>query len=370
MPVRRARLSYTVVNGGMMRHVDVFVGPSHDLIHTSLVLTGLCALAEQGAVTLRYHHPPSTDRWLVADPVVIVCDAHGARSTRLAIDLRDGGGISRPIIDRVDAYFKRAYYPPELEHLSAELAAKVRPFGINFGCRSARSTARLLIAIGGPLALTGKSGLQRVKQYLLTPGPSVFEQGPEVTVEPRVAFQARLWTENEVAAGESEPLNRDRVAMVRALKREFGPRFVGGLVPTPFARAHFPGELTPHSSKYAEYLQLKKRCLISIYTRGVEHSLAFKLAEPFAASQCLVSVPLRYALPEPIENGRHYLEFESIDQCLAACDRLFADQELAQQMRRANHDYYLREVEPAAHIAGVLRRLAAAHAPTTPTIHQ
>lgn len=340
----------------MLRQVDVFVGPSHDLIHTSLVLTGLCALAGRGAITLRYHHARAEHAWLAADPVVIVCDIHDARSTRIAIDLRDGEGISRPIIDRVDTYFKRAFYPPEFDRMPAGLAAKIRPFGINFGCRSAGSTARLLLAIGGALALTGKPGLQRVKQYLSTPGPTGFEQGPDAVVEPRIAFQTRLWTEQEVATGESEPLNRERVAMVRALKREFGARFVGGLVPTTFARQNFPDELTPHSSKYAAYLRLKKRCLISIYTRGVEHSLAFKLAEPFAASQCLVSVPLRYGLTAPIEQGRHYLEFETVEGCVEACHRLLSDLELARAMRRANHDYYLSEIEPAAHVARVIGR--------------
>jgi hypothetical protein len=343
----------------MSTHVDVFVGPSHDLLHTSLVLSGFCSLAATGAVSLRYRTPRvEADRWLVADPIVIVFDRHGARTSRVAIDLRDGEGLSRPILDRVEHYFKRAYYPPELTGVSPELAAKVTPFGFNYGCRSLASTLRLLAAVGGPIALAGRSGLQRLTRYLQTPAPEVFEQSPDRAVEPHVAFQTRLWTQSEVAAGEAEPLNVDRVNMVRALKREFGPRFVGGLVPTAFARQQYPDDLTPHSSKYAEYLRIKKRCLVSVYTRGVEHSLAFKLGETFAASQCLVSVPLRYGLPAPIEVGRHYLEFEAIDGCLAACRRLLSDRDLASAMRQANHEYYLRDIEPAAHVARVLERVA------------
>ena len=65
--------------------------------------------------------------------------------------------------------------------------------------------------------------------------------------------------------------------MVRALKAAFGDRFVGGLMATPLALERYPHDVTPHSSKYAEYLAVKKRCLVSVYTRGVEHSLAFKL---------------------------------------------------------------------------------------------
>ena len=152
--------------------------------------------------------------------------------------------------------------------------------------------------------------------------------------------------------------------MVRALKREFSDRFIGGLAATDYANERYPDDLTPHSSKNRDYVRLKRRCLIGIYTRGLEHSLAFKLSETFAASQCLVSVPLRYGLPAPLEIGRHYLEFETIDGCIAACHRLLKDLDAAQSMRRANHDYYTREIAPAAHIQRVLDRVAAVGAPS------
>jgi hypothetical protein len=345
----------------MTPHVEVFVGPGHDLIHCSRVFTGLCALADRGEIALRFRYPRSGDeQWLIGDAVVIVLDVHASSRVRLAIDLRDGEGTSWPIVDKVDAYLKRAFHPPEVAALAPALANKMGPFGLNYGCRSVSSTARLLAAIGGPIALTGRSGLQRLRQYLLVPRPQVFEQGPTIPVEPAVAFQTRLWAEGEVPPDEAEPLNDERVRMVRTLKREFGGRFVGGLVPTPLARERYPDDLTPHSSKYAEYLKVKKRCLISVYTRGVEHSLAFKLGETFAAAQCLVSVPLRYELPEPLERERHYLGFETTEDCVSACRRLLADAGLAQQMRVNNHRYYVEQVEPAAHLSAVLRRLAAA----------
>lgn len=341
-----------------MKHVDVFVGPAHDLVHTALMLTGLCALSARGEISLAYHHARGESGWLSADPMVVVMDLHDAAVTRVAIDLRDGEGVSQPIIDRVDVYFKRAFYPPESERWP-QYAAKFLPFGFNYGCRSIRSTVRLLAAIGGPLAMTGRAGIDRLKQYLLTPAPDVFELDASTPVEPMVAFQTRLWTPEEVAPGESEPLNTERLAIVRALKQAFGARFVGGLVPTVFARQHYPDDLTPHSSKYAQYLRIKKRCLVSVYTRGVEHSLAFKLGETFAAAQCLVSVPLKYGLPVPIEVGRHYLEYQGVDACLAACERLLADADLARSMRNANQDYYRREIEPSAKLTRVFERVAA-----------
>jgi hypothetical protein len=294
--------------------------------------------------------------------MVVVFDVHGASTTRVAIDLRDGEGISQPIIDLVRWYLKRSFHTPERERLEPARRQRMLPFGLNFPCRSRRSTVRLLASIGGPIALSGGDGLRRLRSYLSTPTPSAFEQGPDTPVESLVHFQPRLWASVDAPAGEAEAVNAGRVQLVRALKREFGRRFIGGLVATAQARQHYPDDLTPHSSKYVDYLRLKQRCLIGIYTRGLEHSLAFKLGETFAASQCLVSVPLRYGLPAPLQIGRHYIEFETVDACIAACHRLLEDPALARSMRQANHDYYVREVEAAAHIQRVIERVAAAGA--------
>lgn len=338
----------------MTHSVTVYVSPRHDLVHTSLLHTGFCELASRGAIALRYRRPTGADAWLTGDPVVVCFDVEGPSPVRVAVDLRDGEGVSSPIVDRVGRYLKRAFYRPEVSRLPPERAAKFAPFGLNFPCRSRGSAWQVLQAIGLPLAFEGRSGLRRLRQYLGTPPIAAFELDPGVPVSARVIFQTRLWTQEEVAPGEAAPLNEERVAMVRALKRAFGDRFAGGLVPTPLARATYPDAVTPHSSQAADYLTLRKQCLIGVYTRGIEHSLAFKLGETFAASQCLVSVPLRYELPSPIEEGRHYLVFNTPDQCVAACQQLLDDPARASAMRFANHDYYAREVEPAAHVMRML----------------
>lgn len=348
----------------MTPRVILYVDADHDLYHASRFMTGLCALEAAGEIALRYVRPRGDDRWLAGDPIVLCFDLapHGAR---VAVDLRDGLGVSRPILDHVDHYLKRAFYRPELADLPAPLAAKIAPFGLNYGCRSVRSAARLLRTIGWPLLQQGRAALPRLRQYFATPDQAEFEQGPDTPVEPMVVFQTRLWTRQEIPPEEVEPLNEARVAMVRALRRAFGPRFVGGLVPTPLAVESYPAEVTTHSSRYREYLAMKKRYLVSIYTRGVEHSLAFKLGETIAAAQCLVSVPLRYELPVPLVAGRNYLSFETTEEAVAACQRLFDDAQLAATMRHANHAYYLSEVEPAAQVRNVIRRVMASRGSET-----
>jgi hypothetical protein len=337
--------------------VRVYVGPDHDLYHASLFFSGLCELERRGSITLEYHRPRRHDeRWLVGDAVVICVDLIGPPMRRIAIDLRDGEGVSRPILDRVDRYLKRAFHPPELAALPPELAAKVEPYGLNFASRSFVSTVRLLRTIGVPLLLRGRAGWSRLREYLAMPPIEAFEQPPDSPIEATITYQTRLWTQGEVPPGEVEELNAERVAMVRSLRRAFGQRFIGGLIRTPLALAQYPDDLTPHSSKKSEYIARRKRCLVSVYTRGIEHSLAFKLGETLAASQCLVSAPLRFQLPAPLVERQHYLPFATLDQCVDACERLLTSPQLSSEMRHANHEYYRQEVEPAAHVWRVLER--------------
>ena len=104
--------------------------------------------------------------------------------------------------------------------------------------------------------------------------------------------------------------------------------------------------------------------MIGIYTRGLHHSLAFKLGEYLASSKCIVTEPLRNELPSPLVPGKNYLEFSTPQECMQRCEQLLDDHDLANQMRRNNWEYYQREVRPDRH---VLRCLERAFQPTVQT---
>jgi hypothetical protein len=66
--------------------------------------------------------------------------------------------------------------------------------------------------------------------------------------------------------------------------------------------------------------------------------------------------PPRDEQPVPMIAGKHFLPFHTPAECVAACERLLRDRELAQSMRQMNHDYYVSELEPTAHLRRVLER--------------
>ena len=151
-------------------------------------------------------------------------------------------------------------------------------------------------------------------------------------------------------------MNQERIALVKTLRAEFGEQFIGGVVADPFARQLCPDVLADRNIYRSSYLELAKQCIVGVYSRGLHHSLAFKLSEYLAAGLCIVSEPLKHQLPVPLEAGTHYLPFTTHAECVAHCRRLLTDAEEASRMREANQAYYRKWVEPKAHSSGRARK--------------
>ncbi len=338
-----------------------------DVYHASSVCVGLESLAARGLIDLAYRKATSSEADIVADPLtvgLIVRDPRSDAERLVGIDLHDQSDVYGPkILDRCDLYLKRSFYRPHLDSLPAEWASKIAPFGLNFASRTKLSSLRMLWRTGMGKLLQGKSGVHSLRKYLILPKPDAFVQAPNAVLEPTVVFQTRVWEPHETAPGECDELNEQRVAVIRALREAFGDRFRGGLVPTPLARQRYPHEVSILPTRRPDYIAMSKRNLIGVYTHGLHHSTAFKFPEYMAASQCIVAESPRNGLPSPALAGTHYLPFDDPDECVAACQRLFFDHELATQMRRANHRYYQTEVEPAAHMRKVIERVLAPQAP-------
>ena len=272
----------------------------------------------------------------------------------IAIDLADQSDcFSIADLEQVDVYFKRSLRAPAPE-LGAQLASKVQPFGLNNPAISLRAALRVLSTRSG----TGRSarGLTTdARQLFALPSPRAFECRPEIEAEPSVLFQTRLWPAAKEDA-DVIALNDDRAALVRALRKAFGRRFLGGVIPTEFARLHYPDVLTELPFGMRAYPELVKRPLIGVYSRGLHDSISFKMSEYLGASRCIVAHRPEAVLPEPLVDGRNFLLFDELEGCVAQCEYLLSRPQTARYMRAQNWSYYVSQVEPNAHLLRTLNR--------------
>ncbi len=347
----------------MVTTVSLLFDLNQDFYHLSSVYTGLDELHGKGLIRFRMVAPPPELAELAAmqpSPLLLKVERLGRPAQVIVIDLHDMGALLCPqALPMCDVYFKRSYHAPDLEGVDPAQRRKILPFGMNYASRTTSSFARLLMVAMPGILGQGVAGLRRLRHHQALPTVAELEQSCDNPLDETVVFQTRVWGAHETdGQGEADAVNEPRVALVRALRKQFGDRFRGGLVPTPIALARYPEEISRHSSKRKEYIAMSKRNLVGIYTRGLFHSTAFKLPEYFAASQCIVAEPVRNACPDPLVQGVHYLPFGGVDECLAACDRLLSNPQAALDMRRANHAYYKAHIRPAEHMAELLETAA------------
>lgn len=349
----------------MSYRVVLYLNTDHDLEHYARIYAGLELLTRRGLIDLRVAPAQELSplQWLDVTP------PGRTAPVRVALDLNDHGDEFYPDgLDRCDVYFKRSFYRPDLERLAPALRSKVIPFGLNYACSVASSRRRILWHWLGAEARRLWRSPRRVwagarwrasmlKLFLQQPDYRLFEQPPDAAAEPMVLYQTRVW-EPEKSSEDLEQINEQRVGLIRALRKALGPRFRGGVTPTAFARRLCPDVLLTESYRRADYIRMAKGCLIGVYTRGLHHSLAFKLPEYLAAALCVVSDPLRNELPRPLTAGRHYYEFRGPDECAAQCERLLSRPDEVRAMRQANYDYYRQWVAPDEHLLHCLERVA------------
>lgn len=360
--------------------VTCHLGVDQDFYHHSHLHTGLALLADEGALDLHFQPPPhSKPEYSLGGWTMLYVEAPQQPLRRIAIDTVDRSDeFSLPLAEDADVYLKRSFHPPDLASLPPALHRKVIPYGLNYACRSPQQTRRVLrataTALLGAAARALLSGAasraalwHRIRQFQVIPPWSFFELPPERPAETVILFQTRLWDPAVVFPDNGELVNRDRVELLRALRREFPRHFRGGLAPEPYAKKHFPDLLATEAFRHHEFIEFGKRFAIGIYTRGLHHSDAFKLPEYLASSKAILAEPFRNTLPQPLVADRHYLAFQDTASCLAHCETLIRNPEALRALRHQTWQYYISQVRPQMHIADCLRRaLSAAESPAGP----
>lgn len=354
-----------------MIEADLIVTASHDIYHGSSIVSGLVELARRREIKLRLRRSPNFDPQ--HDGIVLLDLRHPAKgSRRVAIDLSDlADHFSMPMLEDSDVYFKRSFLSPIVRALPSASRERVIPFGLNFAAISQSAipthiriaTLLLTDSIGrlglrhGPSALrTFRTNCRRVFGI---PAARIFESSepPERTApDQTVLLQTRIWPP-EPSPENLQAVNAERIALVRALRKEFGNHFIGGIVADGFSRSNCPPEALVHQGTNRwEYAGSLRRATIGVYVRGLHDSMAFKMAEYLAAGLCIVSEPLKHELPVPLVAGLNHLVFHTPEECAAQCRRLASRPEESTRMRAANREYYRRWVAPKSSVANLLRR--------------
>lgn len=335
-------------------------GNSH---HSHQVIAGYIALARNRELDLRI-------TWSRRDPALpsntwLLAEVDGLR---IGYDLDDGDVLDPDVVDAfadgVDVLFRRSR--PITPSDTYRTGAEHRALGLNYHATSRHPyfwNAAFRSNVGprrfGALAVAEWSRSARLRV-----GDPQSDNG-------KILFQTRLWepetrttgltTKERWRADDRNAINRERIALLRALKAEFGDRFQGGLSPTDHALAVAPELVLPASrSNPATFLRASRAARVCITTRGLWNSNGWKLAEYLAQGCAVVCERPMHEAPG-LREGHQYLGFSSVDEALDAVHRLDADTVGRSRLRTEARRYFDEYVEPSALVRRSLRVAVSGH---------
>jgi hypothetical protein len=332
--------------------------------HLQQIYTGMLMLQQRGVIGLAQRRRHDAIRYDSDAPHLR--DANHAHlsalidsSTRVHFDTHDAVEVANGELERSDFYFKRSFAPDHLDGLPESQRAKLRPLGLNYAVLPdtidryglgrrlslARSVRQAAAAFRYALDVTGSPGGQpRLRQI---------EAPPQPDAAPRVLFLAAAYDPYDQSDRAQEKIeeriaiNEHRARCIGLLRKELGSHFLGGLSPTPFAVAHYPGLLVERErSIQLNYLRTLREFPICVATTGLHGSTGWKLAEYVAFSKAIVSERLRYAIPGDFAPGGNYLEFDSPEECVERCVKLMTDPALRCALMHNNASYYRAYLRP------------------------
>lgn len=327
--------------------------------HLLQIYAGFSELANRRLIRLHPIRIPGYSGKMIGNSVLRVEVEH---RYQVVYDTADTHRLSDQVdLNEVDFYFKRSYRPEFTASLSQ--GDKIHPLGLcylvysrhDFLYRRALWSAHpreILVQL-----LRANPALARllmIRTSVFTSEIGRFEGAPKMNPEPLILFITRLWRPERAdtveKAEERERINSMRVDCIRILRKEFGERFVGGLIPNEYSQKHYPDALLEDAriAHKHRYLNLLHEADICVTTAGLEGSNSWKLAEYVAASKAIVAERLNYFVPGGFEAGKNYLEFTSAEECAAKVIELYTHPEERWAMAVRNLNYYYHYLRPDA----------------------
>ena len=313
--------------------------------HLSQVYTGFALLNQAREILLSQQCETQTN-FIPTKPAHLM-DARRSHlrvivndNLRLYYDCHDSHEIDEQAAQNVNYYFKRGYRPAAI---AEQFKSKVFPLGLNY----AVYTAEFDVFEQERQAAFATT---KTQQQMFLPTVENTRSAPDHLIEPKALFITRVWEpfHDRDRASARERMNEMRVKCIERLRQEFGNRFLGGLLHTRYAIANYKQALLTEDGISAKenYFKLLRLFPIGITTTGLHGSTGWKMGEYVAFSRAIVSEKLHHQVPGDFGPDSHYLEFQTVDQCVEQVGRLFSDAALRSRLMKNNFGYYHRYLRP------------------------
>ena len=319
--------------------------------HLNQIYTGFSELGKQGYIKLSTEKVFDTNKQILE--VIINKNIKVIYDT---MDEEDFYAVTNMDIRNVDYYFKRSFK----KEIAEQYEFKSYPLGLNY---NVYSEYKSILGIKENIKNIIRKIVRNDKYNFYTKD---FECKPIISDNPEICFLTRVWDtdgyeiENEYIRQERKEINEFRVECIRACKREFGDKFIGGIEDSEFARNNYNDVIIEDKSitKRDYFLDLVKSCDICIATTGLHKSIGWKFGEYVAAARAIITEPLYYELPGDLENNKNYIEFRTVEELISSLKDVINNKQKRKYLMENNYNYYSRYVKPEIIVKNSLDKIS------------
>lgn len=326
--------------------------------HLSMLVTGFLILQEQGKVSLTWAVDRKNQRRFPYVPLLGVY----VQGKRILFDMADGYGMSpeelAQAVGQADYYFRRSFSRTCNQKLDGELQKKMYPLGFHYHVSYPGNFVDKAESFGDwrrelfQLLFNGA-----FRSYFT---PERFESEPRQNKPLSVMFYTRLWNPSDMPKlyDSVVKINQDRIRLVTELKKNYGPRFCGGIQYSGLAVKECKDLIADiRTTKRKNYLELMHQADICIGSTGLHGSIGWKTGEYIAAAKAIVNERFQYEVTGDFREGVNYLPFTEADECLKQVEFLMEDPERVYRMKQANGEYYQNYLKPDRLVANALKKV-------------
>jgi hypothetical protein len=209
--------------------------------------------------------------------------------------------------------------------------------------------------------------LKRPRRYLSRKRWFEYEAPPRdaaYVANGKILFNPTCW--DEIEGDRIRQMNAFRAQLIVALRQTFGDRFVGGFRNNGPSVAGYPEAIEREPISHELYLRYLQESPIVVYSNGKFGCFSWRLAEAFAASQCVVSERIPNWAGVPLDENVGCLQCDTVDEMVATLERLIARPDYVAEYSHRAQRYYLDKLRPQARMRSLLDE-ALGRSPTTAT---
>ena len=324
-----------------MDKVTIFFNST--FLHFTQLITGLEYLHQTHKIDLRYEMD-------IGKYPLDLCkiDYNGKI---IFFDLSDSSILNKKVYENSDFYVKRMLLKSDFQRYQ-----KLIPFGLNYQVFYKNNYLKGQFFRNKKMLKYSMrySGLAswcfNIKDCIRHNNLSNMESIPANGKQ--IIFRSRLWNpennEIEWKKEERKKINDERIKINRLLKKNYDAYFKGGIQKDELSLKLCPDLiLTDKEYHKSSYVKRLKETSIGIVNPGLEQSISWKFGEFISHSMAILTSPIaKYKLLGEIEEGKNFLVYNDLEECLLLIEKLFSNDNLRCEMQKENQKYYTNYLHP------------------------